>query len=200
MLPLEKFDGVRQRRHLPGGLVPAHLDVVGDVAEDDVSAHAIPGRPFGPEAPGPLPHQRRVADHVLPEALVEDLPDAGGIADRLGPIGNRCDCADAREASIDSAAAPAARNPRGSTRDVFHQPELSHERLVRFAAESDDVAKPPSYHDTAAEAEPQSAVLRIGRGRVYWRQREGRIQSAERAVPTPPFNGKTRTSFTRHRS
>src|SRR5436190_784809 len=61
---------------------PAELAVVGYVTPDQVIAAAIPGRPFGPEAAGEKPLDRRVADLVLRQALVEHDDVLIGIARR----------------------------------------------------------------------------------------------------------------------
>jgi hypothetical protein len=50
---------------------PAHLDVVGDVAPDKVASDTIPCRTLGPQRPGMQPLDRRIADHITTEAVVE---------------------------------------------------------------------------------------------------------------------------------
>src|SRR5262249_38167113 len=73
---------------------PAELDVVGDVAPDEIVADAVPGRPFSPEHAGVQPLDRRIADLVLLKAFVERDEVRIGIADgRLagpGAVGGGC--------------------------------------------------------------------------------------------------------------
>src|SRR5262245_17236459 len=76
-----------QRRDFSGDLVPSQLELVGDVAEDDKSANAVPGWSLGPQRSGPFPHQRCVADHVFSKTLVDHFPDAGRVTNRLGTEG-----------------------------------------------------------------------------------------------------------------
>ena len=92
-LPAARVEGVAvgkvrlraQHTHRVGRFIPPHLTVVRDIAEHHISTDPVPRRPFCPESAGPFPDERRVADHVLPEPLVEDLPDAGRIPVRLWP-------------------------------------------------------------------------------------------------------------------
>ena len=72
--------GLRNSADVAVLLEPAHLAVVGDVAPDQVLADAVPGRPFGPERAGVEALDRRVADLVFGEALVEHDDVRVGIA------------------------------------------------------------------------------------------------------------------------
>src|SRR6185503_18147239 len=56
---------------MPVVLDPAELTVVGDIAPDEVAAHAVPGDAFCPEQPGVQPLDGCVADLVFLEALVQ---------------------------------------------------------------------------------------------------------------------------------
>ena len=64
---------------------PAHLDVVGDVAPDQVTADSVPRRTFGPQRAGMEPLDGRVAHHVPAEAVVQGDDVGVGILQRLLP-------------------------------------------------------------------------------------------------------------------
>ncbi len=70
---------------------PAHLDVVGDVAPDQIAADAVPGRAFRPKRAGVEAVDDGVADDVAAEAIVERDDVGIGVSDRLlaGPIARR---------------------------------------------------------------------------------------------------------------
>ena len=67
---------------------PAELSVLGNIAPDQVSAYAIPGRPLGPEAARVEPLNRRVANLVFREPRVDDNKVRVGVAARrcVGPV------------------------------------------------------------------------------------------------------------------
>ena len=73
---------------------PAHLDVVGDVAPDEVAADAVPRRALGPERAGVEALDGGVADHVAAEAIVERDDVGVGVLNgrgilRVGPVAGR---------------------------------------------------------------------------------------------------------------
>src|SRR5687768_11373688 len=88
---------------------PAHLDIVRNVAPDEILADGIPGRAFGPEHSRMQPLNRRVAELALREPGIEDDDVRIGIPNRLGiPTivsskrdagGARGECAEKRAAS-----------------------------------------------------------------------------------------------------
>ena len=83
--------GLAERADVAVFVEPAELAVVGNVAPEEVLADAAPGGAFGPEHAGVEALDRRVADLVLREALVQ-YDDVGiGVAGRglAGPIARR---------------------------------------------------------------------------------------------------------------
>ena len=70
-------------------LDPAHLDVVGDVAPDEVAADAIPRRALGPKRAGVEALDGGVADHVFAEAIIERDDVGVGILDGCWPDQSR---------------------------------------------------------------------------------------------------------------
>src|SRR5262245_20014676 len=57
-----------ERRHARVVLDPPELDVVWNIAPDEIFSDAIPRRPFGPERARVQPPNRRVAHDIPPEA------------------------------------------------------------------------------------------------------------------------------------
>ena len=72
-------------------LDPAHLDVVRDVAPNQIPAYAVPRGSFGPQGSGIEALDSRVADDVPPEAVVERNDIGIGVLNRLptGPVAGR---------------------------------------------------------------------------------------------------------------
>lgn len=63
---------------------PAELDVIGDIAPDEIAADAAPGGSFGPEGAGVEAFDGRATDFVFGEGRIDDNHVGFGVADGFG--------------------------------------------------------------------------------------------------------------------